>query len=213
MVHSERDLPGLGDDQPGRVDRQYCPADHCHAFGQPLNGKIQWTLIVYLVVLAATLLAFGHLLISQPSSSERGKALDINAVVASMGVSSGPVLGGYLTQYLSWHWIFFIHLPISIIAFLWTLRTLPDHRSGRSREEAFDLWGCLLIALGLGGLTLGLSFGSDWGWASPGILPALGIGVLAGYRIFDPVDGPADRAVRRSAVSDPFPSSSVCLSL
>ena len=209
-----------------------------NAFGQPLNGKVQWTIIVYLVVLASTLLAFGRLadmyggkrvwsagiivftvgsvacglapsltalitfrglqglgasmmmapsaaLISHTfSSTERGRALGINAVVVSVGVSSGPVLGGYLTQYLSWEYIFFINLPIGVITYFWTLHTLPQAPHAHRSNERFDVWGGILIAVGLGGLTLGTSFGPDWGWDSPRILAALGLGLAGTFAAY-----------------------------
>ena len=211
-----------------------------NAFGEPLNGKVQWTIIVYLVTLASTLLAFGKLadtygakriwsagillftlgsvacgfapsllwlilfrgvqafgasmmlapsaaLISHTfSAAERGKALGINSVVVSIGVSSGPIMGGYLTDYLSWHWIFFINLPIGIVTYFWTLRVLPDTTPSTREPQSFDALGGLLIALGLGGLTLGLSFGTEWGWSSPYIITALVVGTLASaaaYRV------------------------------
>ncbi len=74
-------------------------------------------------------------------STERGRALGINAVVVSVSVSSGPVLGGYLTQYLSWEYIFFINLPIGVITYFWTLHTLPKQQRGRRVGEQFDAWG------------------------------------------------------------------------
>ena len=48
-------------------------------------------------------------------ASERGRALGLNAVVVALGVSTGPTLGGVITTYLSWRWIFFVNIPIGII--------------------------------------------------------------------------------------------------
>ena len=109
--------------------------------------------------------------------NQRGRALGINAVVVSLAVSAGPVLGGVLTEYLSWRWVFFANAPVGLVNFFWTLRVLPDDERGRA--SGFDFLGAVLFALGLGGLTLGLSFGRDWGWGSPPILGALALGALS----------------------------------
>ena len=207
-----------------------------NAYGQPLNGRVQWTVIVYLLVLASTLLAFGKLsdtygskriwtrgivaftlgsvacgfapslnlliffralqavgasMMLAPSTAliaktftnnDRGRALGINAVVVSIGVSAGPILGGYITQYLSWHWIFFINLPLGVLTYFWTLRVLPTPAAAvpsPTPAPRFDYLGGGLLALGLAGLTLALSFGAEWGWSSPAIIGAGGLGSLA----------------------------------
>ena len=113
---------------------------------------------------------------------QRGRALGINAVVVSLAVSAGPVLGGVLTDYLSWRWVFFANVPVGLVNFFWTLRVLPSDRQGRTSGfdvRDFDVLGAALFALGLGGLTLGLSFGRDWGWGSTPILGSLALGTLS----------------------------------
>ena len=107
--------------------------------------------------------------------NQRGRALGINAVVVSLGISVGPILGGLLTEYLDWRWIFFVNAPIGVFTFFWALRTLPGQQ--RQKVTHFDFVGAVLLVLGLGGLTLGLSFGREWGWSSLPVLIALGVGV------------------------------------
>lgn len=95
---------------------------------------------------------------------ERGRALGLNAVIVALGVSTGPTLGGLLTHTLSWRAIFYVNLPIGIAGVVATALVLRRRRTpGRGR---FDPIGALLLALGVGGLTLGLSFGQEWGWGS-----------------------------------------------
>lgn len=115
-------------------------------------------------------------------ASERGKALGMNAVIVALGVSVGPTLGGIITQYWTWRWIFYVNVPIGIVGFLLTLRILTErlHR-GKAR---FDPWGALLLAVGLASITLGLSFGQEWGWSSPGLIGSLAIGVAALVALF-----------------------------
>src|SRR5205807_4680467 len=108
---------------------------------------------------------------------ERGRALGMNAVIVALGVSVGPTLGGIITEHFTWRWIFYVNVPIGIIGIIATLRVLTErfHRNpGR-----FDPWGAILLAIGLVALTLGLSFGQEWGWSSPLLIGTLIIGVLA----------------------------------
>jgi EmrB/QacA subfamily drug resistance transporter len=98
-------------------------------------------------------------------------------VVVALGVSIGPTLGGIITQALSWRWIFFVNLPIGIIAVAATLRFYHEPKpNGRGR---FDPAGALLLAIGLAALTAGLSFGQELGWTSPLLLGDLALAALA----------------------------------
>ena len=110
-------------------------------------------------------------------SNERGRALGMNAVIVALGVSVGPTLGGIITEHLSWRWIFYVNVPFGIIGVIATLRILTERRRrGRGR---FDPLGALLLAIGLVALTLGLSFGQEWGWNSPLLIGTLVVSVLA----------------------------------
>ncbi|GAC1304562.1 MAG: MFS transporter [Ktedonobacteraceae bacterium] len=110
-------------------------------------------------------------------ASERGRALGLNAVVVALGVSTGPTLGGIITAHLSWRWIFFVNIPIGVIGVLATLYVLTERmRWGRGK---FDPLGALLLAVGLVALTLGLSFGQEWGWSSPQLIVTLLLGIIA----------------------------------
>ncbi|MEJ2665589.1 MAG: MFS transporter [Deinococcales bacterium] len=108
---------------------------------------------------------------------ERGRALGLNAVIVALGVSTGPTLGGILTESFTWRAIFYVNVPIGIIGIAAAVRLLRRRTS--RRRERFDPLGAVLLALGLGGLTLGLSFGQEWGWGSPGLLASLAVGVAA----------------------------------
>lgn len=110
-------------------------------------------------------------------ASERGRALGLNAVMVSLGVSTGPTLGGILTQDLTWRAIFYVNVPIGIIGFIAALKIL---RSETSRGPGrFDPVGAGLLAIGLASLTLGLSFGQEWNWTSARTIAAIAVG-LAG---------------------------------
>ncbi len=110
-------------------------------------------------------------------TSERGRALGINAVVVSLGVSVGPTVGGLITQSFSWRWIFLINVPIGLVVFLlsWRLLTERMHKG----QGHFDPLGAVLFAIGFAALTLGISFGQQWGWSSPTLISSLVFGVVA----------------------------------
>ncbi len=117
------------------------------------------------------------LLTSVFPASERGRALGLNAVVVALGISAGPTIGGIITQNLTWRWIFYVNVPLGILIFFLSLRILTEHAHfGRGR---FDPLGAALLAIGLATLTLGLSFGQEWGWTSLPLLLSVGIGVVA----------------------------------
>jgi EmrB/QacA subfamily drug resistance transporter len=108
---------------------------------------------------------------------ERGRALGMNAVTVALGVSAGPTLGGIITESISWRWIFYVNVPIGLIAAFaaWRILTEPL-RFSRGR---FDPAGAILLGVGLALLTLGLSFGQEWGWTSPLLIGTLVIALIA----------------------------------
>lgn len=108
--------------------------------------------------------------------TERGRALGMNAVIVALGVSVGPTLGGIITENFTWRWIFYVNVPLGVIGIIASLRFLRE--SGITGRGRFDPLGALLLAVGLVGLTLGLSFGQEWGWNSPGLISTLVISVL-----------------------------------
>jgi len=111
-------------------------------------------------------------------TNERGLALGLNAVVVSLGVAAGPTIGGIITQYLTWRWIFYVNVPICMLVLLAAFYFYREHRPQREQHERFDPIGAMVLAIGLAALTLGLSFGQEWGWLSAGTLAALGISIV-----------------------------------
>src|SRR6201747_1637020 len=76
-------------------------------------------------------------------------------VPALVGPVIGPPLGGFITTYLTWHWIFLINIPIGMLGIFMALRYIDPIRS--EDPERFDLYGLLLAGIGLGGIAFGLS--------------------------------------------------------
>lgn len=110
-------------------------------------------------------------------ANERGRALGFNAVIAALGVSAGPTLGGLLTHVFSWRAVFYVNVPLGLVAASATAALLRGH--GRHAGARFDPLGALLLAVAAGCVTLGLSFGQEWGWASAPTVATLIAGGLA----------------------------------
>jgi len=97
---------------------------------------------------------------------QRGTAIGVWAGTAGMALAIGPLLGGVLTQQLSWHWIFFVNVPVGVLAIVVSRIVIPESRD-TSLEQSLDLPGLLSSGLSLFALTYALIEGNDKGWNSP----------------------------------------------
>jgi EmrB/QacA subfamily drug resistance transporter len=128
---------------------------------------------------AAMIMAMGPAIVARTfPAGERGRALGLNAVSVSVGLSLGPALGGILTQVATWRAIFLINAPIGLLAILWAARVLPAEKPGHG--QSFDVRGAALSGVALFALLLALSEGQQWGWASPPIVGLLIAFVILG---------------------------------
>ncbi len=93
-----------------------------------------------------------------------------------VGPGAAPILGGVLTQTLSWRWVFLINVPVGIVMSAFAYLYLPEHREARSGR--LDVRGMLLSGVGLSALLYAISEGSVVGWTAPQIL-ATGLGGIA----------------------------------
>jgi len=113
---------------------------------------------------------------------QRGQALGLQATMTYLGLTVGPSLGGWLTEAYSWRAVFYINIPVGLLAFLLSLRYIAADHPGQVTER-FDLRGAFAFMVGLTVLLFGLNQGHALGWASPLILAAL-VGaplILAGF--------------------------------
>jgi EmrB/QacA subfamily drug resistance transporter len=118
---------------------------------------------------AAMIMAMGPAIVARTfAAAERGKALGLNGISVSIGLSLGPALGGILTQVATWRAIFLINAPIGVLAILWASRVLPAEEPGKG--QVFDVKGAVLSGGAVFSLLLALSDGQQWGWTSPAIL-------------------------------------------
>jgi EmrB/QacA subfamily drug resistance transporter len=105
-------------------------------------------------------------------ASERGKAIGTWAGVSALALAIGPLLGGFLTEHVSWRAIFYLNIPVAagaIIATLFAVRESRDDSVGRE----VDWTGTAFLTGGLTALVLALVEGNAWGWGSPRIIALL----------------------------------------
>jgi EmrB/QacA subfamily drug resistance transporter len=114
-------------------------------------------------IVAATIL--GILVTLFPEPREKAKAMGVYAFVASAGGSIGLLAGGVLTQALSWHWIFFINLPIGITALVLGLALIPAH-PGTGIHDGVDVLGAVMVTTSVMLLVYAIVKASDYGWES-----------------------------------------------
>ena len=96
---------------------------------------------------------------------ERSRALGVWAAIAIGGSAVGLVLGGALTQAFSWRWIFFVNVPVGILAFVAALRLVPESKDEHA-HQGYDLAGAVTVTGGLMLLVYGLVNSAQHGWGS-----------------------------------------------
>jgi len=113
----------------------------------------------------------------------RGMTYGLQTTAAGLGLSLGPVLGGFLTQYLGWSWIFFVNVPVAFVGIALAMRYLPgDHVS--VVRGTFDLSGAVLSFIGLATIIFALTEGYLYGWTSPVILSCFAVAAVSAPLFF-----------------------------
>jgi EmrB/QacA subfamily drug resistance transporter len=108
---------------------------------------------------------------------ERGKAIGTWAGVSALALAIGPVVGGFLTEHVSWRAIFYLNVPVAAAAIVTTLFAVRESRDESVGREV-DYVGVATLTAGLTALVLALIEGNSWGWGSTPIVLLLGGSVL-----------------------------------
>jgi EmrB/QacA subfamily drug resistance transporter len=117
-------------------------------------------------------------------AERRGMVLGLWGGITGLAVAGGPLVGGGVTQGLDWHWIFWVNVPIGVLATLLALTRLPESRGPASR---LDPIGALLVTAGAVSIAWGLIRANGAGWGSGEVVGALGGGavLIAGFILWE----------------------------
>ncbi len=117
----------------------------------------------------AMILALGFAIATEAfPPPERGKTMGILASVVSSGVIAGPVVGGFLVDFLSWHWIFFVNLPFGLLGIFMVARYVPDSRT--PMKTKFDFIGAIMLLVCMLSLLMALTLGQRSGFGETPVL-------------------------------------------
>ncbi len=128
--------------------------------------------------------------------TQRGEALGWQATMTYIGLTLGPALGGYIAGRFTWRAVFYLNVPVGLLALWLSIHFVPDDArdAGLRLGQSFDLAGAVLWICGLLALLLGLDKGHEWGWSSATIifllvssLALLGAFVAVEARVTDPM--------------------------
>ncbi|WP_238357642.1 MFS transporter [Cohnella zeiphila] len=106
---------------------------------------------------------------------KRAAAIGIWSGISGLGLSIGPLVGGAIIEGAPWQWIFWINVPIGLIAVLLGMRWLKESKGER---KPIDPFGILLLCAGLFGLVFGLERGNDYGWGTFGVWGSMAGGAV-----------------------------------
>ena len=118
------------------------------------------------------------ILIDAFPAKERGKAMALWGIGVMLGPVLGPTLGGFITQHLTWRWVFYINVPVGVINILMVSRFL---RNSDSHRVNADWWGVLLMAVGIGALQWVLDRGNQDNWFASTLI--LSLSIISGFAL------------------------------
>src|SRR5712692_2286165 len=125
----------------------------------------------------STAVILGMVVTMFPEPAERAKAIGIFSFVASAGASIGLLAGGLITQAVSWHWIFFVNLPIGVVIAVLAARLLESDR-GIGLDQGADILGALLVTAGLMLGVYAIVASAQYGLVSTHTLGFCGVAVI-----------------------------------
>jgi DHA2 family multidrug resistance protein len=106
---------------------------------------------------------------------KHGQAMAIFGLGAMFGPIVGPLLGGWITDALSWRWIFYINIPIGILSIIMNIIVIKDPPYMQRQKMRIDYWGLLFLAVGLGSLQFVLDKGESEDWFGSNLIVTFAI--------------------------------------
>ena len=137
-----------------------------------LSWDVSWLIVfralqaIGAVVLISVSMAI--MTVSFPAE-KRGAAMGIWAAIGITAAAIGPTLGGVIVENMNWNWVFYINIPIGIIAVILSMIALDESKDPTSPKK-LDLFGIIAFSISMFSLVLAFIKGEDWGWGSAGII-------------------------------------------
>lgn len=130
--------------------------------------------------------SLGLITASHPGLEQRTRALSLWSIAASSAAGAGLVLGGALTEALSWRWVLFVNVPIGLVLMLAAVTYLRSVEPDAERRP-LDIPGGVTVTAGMGTLIYGISRATDDGWGSAGVIVALlaAVALLASFVVIE----------------------------
>jgi EmrB/QacA subfamily drug resistance transporter len=126
---------------------------------------------------AAMIMALGPAIVTEAfPARERGKVLGIVGSTVSVGIVMGPALGGIIIDHFSWHWIFFVNIPVGVLGIILSRQFIPSIRPPGGQR--FDYPGAVTLFIGLVCLLLAPTLGQRIGFTSPPILGLVAVATV-----------------------------------
>src|SRR5262249_55707058 len=118
--------------------------------------------------------------------AEGGRAIGMWAGVSAIALAAGPLVGGWLTEDVTWRAIFFLNVPVAVVAVIVTLFATHESRDETASRQV-DIPGIAALTTGLTALVLALVEGNSWGWSSAGILALFAAAIvgLVGFVVIE----------------------------
>ncbi len=151
-----------------------------------LAAQLEWLIAVRVVqgLVTGPLLPLAQtVLLSSYPAAQAGVALSMSSITVLVAPVVGPMLGGWLTDHLSWSWIFFINVPIGLASTL-IIASVYRHREVPGAPIHLDRTGLLLLALWVGSLQMMIALGRDLDWFEAWEIRALAALALGGFALF-----------------------------
>lgn len=114
---------------------------------------------------------------------DRSRAVGIWSGLSGLSTLIGPLIGGWLVDEVSWRWVFFLNVPVGILAIMVALRSVPADQA--KKRGPLDTPGAVMAVGMLGGLVFGLTQGPVWGWDDPAVMASLVVGALSTLGFID----------------------------
>jgi EmrB/QacA subfamily drug resistance transporter len=145
-----------------------------------ISQTVYWLIFFRIIqgIGASMMASLGAAIVTEAfPGKERGKALGTIGGIVSIGIIAGPVLGGILIDAISWHWIFFVNVPVGIIGSIMVFKFVPEHIS--AKQQNFDYAGAITMFISILSFLLALTLGQGLGFRNQWIIILFSIWVVS----------------------------------